>query len=79
MYYYYYYYSYYWYYYLYIPAQIVMRTILENICRISEHGVFPLVSVWVRHGEPGNMHPYNFETISFAKAYFFLGIGKNLL
>ena len=28
---------------------------------ISEHGAFPLVSVWVGHGEPGNMHPYNFE------------------
>ena len=33
---------------------------------ISEHGEFPLVSVWVWHGEPGNMHPYNFESI-FAK------------
>ena len=33
---------------------------------ISEHGVFPLVSVRVWHGEPGNMHPYNFEA-HFAK------------
>ena len=42
---------------------------------ISEHGAFPLVSVWVQHGEPGNMHPYNFEIqacsllISIAKTY----------
>ena len=27
-----------------------------------KHGAFPLVSVQVQHGEPGNMHPYNFET-----------------
>ena len=38
--------------------------------RISEHGVFPLVSVQVQHGEPGNMHPYNFETTYFAKILF---------
>ena len=61
------------YYYLYIPAQFVTRSILKYKGRMSEHGVFPLVSVWVWHGEPGNMHPYNFETqthslfIPFAK------------
>ena len=32
--------------------------------KISEHGAFPLVSVRVWHGEPGNMHPYNFEQTS---------------
>ena len=37
---------------------------------ISEHGAFPLVSVWVQHGEPGNVHPYNFEPISPAKTFF---------
>ena len=25
------------------------------------HGAFPLVSVWVQHEEPGNLHPCNFE------------------
>ena len=38
--------------------------------KISEHGAFPLVSVQVWHGEPGNMHSYNFEPISPAKTYF---------
>ena len=55
---------------MYIPAQIVMRGILKYIGRISEHGMFPLVYVWVQHGEPGNMHPYNFESISLAKICF---------
>ena len=50
--------------------QFVMRSILKYKSKISEHGVFPLVSVQVWHGEPGNMHPYNFEPISFAKTYF---------
>ena len=47
-----------------------MRGILKYIGRISEHGMFPLVYVRVQHREPGNMHPYNFESISFAKTYF---------
>ena len=47
-----------------------MRGILKYIGRISEHGMFPLVYVQVQHGEPGNMHPYNFESISFTKTYF---------
>ena len=44
---------------------------------ISEHGAFPLVSVWVQHGEPGNLHPYNFEiptcslSISIAETYYY--------
>ena len=38
--------------------------------RISEHAVFPFVSVQVQHVEPGNMHPYNFETISLTKNPF---------
>ena len=28
---------------------------------ISEYGVFPSVIVWVQHGQPGNLHPYNFN------------------
>ena len=44
-----------------------MGSILKYMGRISEHGVFSFVSVWVWHGEPGNMHPYNFETISLTK------------
>ena len=47
-----------------------MRSILKYKGKISEHGAFPLVSVWVQHGEPGNMHPYNFEPNSLAKPYF---------
>ena len=43
--------------------QFVMRSILKYKSKISEHGAFPLVSVWVWHGEPGNMHPYNFESL----------------
>ena len=45
-----------------------------------KHSVFPLVSVQVWHGEPGNLHAYNFEAqnlllllllfISTAKTYF---------
>ena len=27
----------------------------------TKYKMFPLVSVQVWHGEPGNMHPYNFE------------------
>ena len=50
--------------------QFVTRSILKYKSKISEHGAFPLVSVRVQHGEPGNMHPYNFEPISFAKTYF---------
>ena len=46
-----------------------MRSILKYKGKISEHGVFPLVSVQVQHGEPGNMHPYNFEPNSLAKPY----------
>ena len=29
--------------------------------KLLKHGAFPLVSVWLRHREPGNLHPYNFE------------------
>ena len=47
-----------------------MRGILKCIGSISAPSMFPLVYVWVWHGEPGNMHPYNFESISFAKTYF---------
>ena len=47
-----------------------MRSILKYKGKISEHSAFPLVSVWVQHGEPGNMHPYNFEPISLAKTHF---------
>ena len=47
-----------------------MRSILKHKSKINEHGAFPLVSVQVQHGELGNMHPYNFESISFAKTYF---------
>ena len=41
-----------------------------NITIISEHGVFPLVSVQVWHGEPGNMHPYNFESQNSLLVHF---------
>ena len=50
--------------------QFVTRSVLKYKSKISEHGAFPLVSVQVWHGEPGNMHPYNFESISFAQMYF---------
>ena len=51
--------------YLYIPMQFCHEKHTANIqMKISEHGAFPLVSVWVWHGEPGNMHPYNFEQTS---------------
>ena len=50
--------------------RFVTRSILKYKSKISEHGAFPLVSVQVQHREPGNMHPYNFEPISFAKSYF---------
>ena len=45
----------------------------KHTANIKVELVFPLVSVQVRHGEPGNMHPYNFEPISPAKTYI-LGI-----
>ena len=41
----------------------------------AKYKMFPSVSVQVQHGEPGNMHPYNFEiqahslSISIAKTY----------
>ena len=38
--------------------------------KVSEHGAFPLVSVWVWHEEPGNVHPYNFEPIFCQNLYF---------
>ena len=50
--------------------RFVMRSIMKYKSKNSEHGAFPLVSVWVQHGEPGNMHKYNFESISLAKTYF---------
>ena len=44
--------------------------------------MFPLVSVWVQHREPGNLHPYNFKTASklyctfAAKTLFFFSFGN---
>ena len=50
--------------------RFVTRSILKYKGKISEHSVFPLVSVQVQHREPGNMHPYNFEPIPLAKTSF---------
>ena len=35
--------------------------------KLVKHGAFPLVSVQVWHGEPGNFHPYNFK----AQTYYY--------
>ena len=70
--------SYYYYYCLSLftctyPRDLSREAYCKYKSEISEHGAFPLVSVWVWHGEPGNVHPYNFEPISPAKTYI-LGI-----
>ena len=52
------------------PHDLSREAYCKYKSEISEHGAFPLVSVRVWHGEPGNVHPYNFEPISPAKTFF---------
>ena len=52
------------------PHNLSREAYCKYTNEISEHGAFPLVSVRVQHGEPGNMHPYNFEPIFYQKPHF---------
>ena len=46
---------------LYIPVWFAVEAYWNTKNILVKHGAFPSVSVWVWHGEPGNLHPYNFE------------------